>query len=84
MLIRRNISDGDLAFFTTWCPAGTGIQALVAVEGFFARLTNRRLKRGVFHSLVDLQAAINRFLAEHNESPKPEVAGFVRTADHVL
>jgi SRSO17 transposase len=33
LLIRRNISDGDLAFFTTWCPAGTGIQALVAVEG---------------------------------------------------
>jgi len=33
LLIRRNIGDGDLAFFTTWCPAGTGIQALVAVEG---------------------------------------------------
>lgn len=33
LLIRRNISDGDLAFFTTWCPAGTHIQALVAVEG---------------------------------------------------
>ncbi len=27
LLIRRNISDGDLAFFTTWCPAGTDIQA---------------------------------------------------------
>jgi len=33
LLIRRNISDGDLAYFTTWCPAGTGIQALVSVEG---------------------------------------------------
>lgn len=33
LLIRRNISDGDLAFFTTWCPAGTDIQALVVVEG---------------------------------------------------
>ena len=33
LLIRRNISDGDLAFFTTWCPAGTGIQELVSVEG---------------------------------------------------
>ena len=29
------------------------------------------------HSLVDLQAAINRYPAEHNQSPKP----FVRTAD---
>jgi SRSO17 transposase len=33
LLVRSNISDGDLAFFTTWCPAGTGIQTLVAVEG---------------------------------------------------
>ena len=39
---------------------------LNAVEGFFAKLTRRRLKNGVFHSLVDLQAAINRFIAEHN------------------
>jgi SRSO17 transposase len=29
----RNIADEDLAFFTTWCPAGTGIEALVKVEG---------------------------------------------------
>ena len=33
LLIRRNIADGDLAFFTTWCPAGTCIATLVAVEG---------------------------------------------------
>jgi len=33
LLIRRTISDGDLAFFSTWCPAGTAIQTLVAVEG---------------------------------------------------
>ena len=40
---------------------------LNAVEGFFAKLTRRRLKHGVFRSLVDLQAAINRFIAEHND-----------------
>src|SRR5258708_4780802 len=33
LLIRRRIADGDLAFFTTWCPAGTSIETLVAVEG---------------------------------------------------
>lgn len=44
---------------------------LNAVEGFFAKLSRRRLKRGVFRSIVDLQAAINRFLAEHNDAPKP-------------
>ena len=47
--------------------------SLNAVEGFFAKLTRRRLKHGVFHSLIDLQAAINRFIAEHNRYPKPFV-----------
>lgn len=33
LLIRRSIADQGLAFFTTWCPAGTTIETLVAVEG---------------------------------------------------
>jgi SRSO17 transposase len=33
LLIRRNIVDGDLAYFSTWCPVGTTIETLVAVEG---------------------------------------------------
>ncbi len=33
LLIRRSITDGSLAFFSTWCIAGTGIEALVKVEG---------------------------------------------------
>jgi transposase len=55
----------------------TSCSWLNAVEGFFARLAKRRLKRGVFRSIVDLQAAINRFLVEHNTDPKP----FIWTAD---
>jgi transposase len=55
----------------------TSASWLNAVEGFFAKLTKRRLKRGVFCSIVDLQAAINRFLRETNDDPKP----FVWTAD---
>jgi transposase len=55
----------------------TSCSWLNAVEGFFAKLTRRRLKRGVFRSIVDLQAAINRFIAQANEDPKP----FVWTAD---
>jgi len=50
---------------------------LNAVEGFFAKLTKRRLKRGVFRSLVDLQAAIKRFVADTNATAKP----FVWTAN---
>lgn len=47
---------------------------LNAVEGFFAKLTRRRLKYGVFNSVVDLQAAINSFIREYNDNePKPFV-----------
>ena len=49
----------------------TSCSWLNAVEGFFAKLSKRRLKRGVFRSIVDLQAAINRFLNETNNDPKP-------------
>ncbi len=49
----------------------TSCSWLNAVEGFFAKLTKRRLKDGVFRSLTDLQAAINRFVKEHNQQPKP-------------
>src|SRR5215218_6987135 len=33
LLIRRSLSDQALAFFSTWCPAGTPIETLVRVEG---------------------------------------------------
>jgi hypothetical protein len=33
LLIRRSIADGEFAFSATWCPAGTGIETLVKVEG---------------------------------------------------
>jgi transposase len=49
----------------------TSASWLNAVEGFFAILTKRRLKRGVFRSVADLQAAINRFLDNHNAQSKP-------------
>jgi SRSO17 transposase len=33
LLIRRSIADGSMAFFSTWCPLGTSLETLVAVEG---------------------------------------------------
>ena len=33
LLIRRNIADGAMAFFSTWCPKGTSAKKLIAVEG---------------------------------------------------
>jgi transposase len=49
----------------------TSASWLNAVEGLFAKLAKRRLKRGVFRSVVELQAAINRFISEVNDDPRP-------------
>jgi len=49
----------------------TSASWLNAVEGFFAKLSRRKLQRGVFHSLLALQTAINDFVQQHNQSPKP-------------
>ena len=42
-----------------------------AVKAYFAKLTKRRLTRGVFRSIVELQASIKRLLAETNADPRP-------------
>ncbi len=42
-----------------------------AVEGFFAQLTTKRLRRGAFRSLLELHSATDAYLAEHNTNPKP-------------
>ena len=46
-------------------------------KNLLAALTTRRLWRGVFHSIVDLRAAIHRHISEVNAELRP----FVRTAD---
>jgi len=56
LLIRRRIADGDLAFFTTWCPAGTTIETLVAVEGHRWAIED------------SFETAKNEFGLDHNES----------------
>ena len=55
---------------------------LNAVENFFSVLTRRRIRRGVFTSIVDLQAAIKRYLKEHNDNPKPFV--WTKPANEIL
>ena len=56
LLIRRHIADGDLAFFTTWCPAATSIETLVAVEGHRWAIED------------SFETAKNEFGLDHNES----------------
>jgi transposase len=43
------------------------------VERWFRELTEKALRRGVFHSVPDLIAAIDEFLDAHNDDPKPFV-----------
>jgi len=52
------------------------------VERFFAELTDKTIRRGVFHSVPDLIAAIERYLETHNENPEPFV--WTATAEQIL
>ena len=56
LLIRRNIADGDLAYFTTWCPTGTPIEKLVSVEGHRWAIED------------SFETAKNEFGLDHNET----------------
>jgi transposase len=51
----------------------TSASWLNLVERFFGEITRKRIRRGVFHSVVDLQRAINDYLEIHNANPKPFV-----------
>ncbi len=52
------------------------------VERWFRELTGKALRRGVFHSVPDLIAAIEAYLAAHNENPKPFI--WTATAEDIL
>jgi transposase len=52
------------------------------VERWFLELTDKAIRRGVFHSVPDLVEAIKAFLAAHNDDPKPFV--WTATAHTIL
>jgi transposase len=52
------------------------------VERWFAEITNKRIRRGIFRSVKELEAAIREYLDIHNERPKPFV--WTKTADEIL
>src|SRR5208282_5878057 len=43
------------------------------VERFFGLITDNAIRRGVFHSVAELQLAIQAYLDQHNADPKPFV-----------
>jgi transposase len=52
------------------------------VERWFAELTNKRIRRGAFRSVRELETAIRKYIDVHNEDPRPFV--WTRTADQIL
>ena len=52
------------------------------VERWFAELTNKRIRRGIFRSVKELEAAIREYIEIHNEDPTPFV--WTKTADQIL
>ena len=56
LLIRRNPTDGDMAYFATCCPKGTSIETLVRVKG-----TRWRIEEG-------FETAKNELGLDHNET----------------
>ena len=52
------------------------------VERFFSELTTKRVRRGVFRSVKELENAIMDFIEKHNESPK--IFTWTKDADTIL
>ncbi len=60
----------------------TSASWLNLVERFFSALTRKRIRRGVFHSVADLEKCMKEYIGSHNESPRPLV--WTKTADAIL
>ncbi len=52
------------------------------VERFFSELTTKRVRRGVFRSVKELETAIMDFVKKHNENPK--IFTWTKDADTIL
>jgi transposase len=52
------------------------------VERWFSEITNKRIRRGIFRSLKELETAIREYITLHNQDPKPFT--WHRTPDEIL
>jgi transposase len=60
----------------------TSASWLNQVERFFALITERRIRRGVYRSVAALRADITAFIDHHNADPKP--FRWIRSPDDIL
>jgi transposase len=52
------------------------------VERWFRELTDKKIRRGSFNSVTDLIAAIEDYIAHHNNDPKPYK--WTKTAEEII
>jgi len=52
------------------------------VERWFAEITNKRIRRGVFKSVPELEQAIYEYIKNHNQNPKPFI--WTKKADEII
>jgi len=60
----------------------TGSSWVNMVERWFSEITNKRIRRGVFHSVGELIEAIYAFIDQHNENPK--IFTWTKDADTII
>jgi transposase len=60
----------------------TSASWLNLVERFFAEITTKRIRRGIFRNVAELKQAIHDYLDRHNADPKPFV--WTKTANAIL
>jgi transposase len=60
----------------------TSASWLNLVERFFAEITAKRIRRGIFRSVAELEQAIHDYLDRRNADPKPFI--WTKTADLIL
>jgi transposase len=60
----------------------TGASWINLVERWFALLTEKQIRRGIFRSTRELETTIRNYIDTHNEHPKPFI--WTKTADQIL
>ena len=58
------------------------LESINLVERWFALITEKQLRRGVFHSTRKLEDTIRNYIDTHNSKPKPFI--WTKTADEIL
>ena len=71
IVLPKAVADGGLRVADAGVAASPDALRRDLVERFFVEITSRRIRRGSYSSVDDLEAAIYDYLAQHNAKPKP-------------